>query len=204
MVGDNTFAHIPDRRLHDCAQFTCILVLRLYTLPFQYTCIIYYVCAHLKFYISSEQYFLHLYLYDLYRTGEYYVINIIHSEINFWFGNMDKFVTNRGKPGLLYDGFQYRIHRKAKSSRTWRCTKKECKAACTTDLSDLLVLDGHASITILSQMRDGFKDIKFIKSPNVRPRMNQEKDQTRLLWQKLRSRTQQIFCQAMLNRSDKA
>jgi hypothetical protein len=126
--GDNTFAHIPDRRLHDCAQFTCILVLRLYTLPFQYTCIIYYVCAHLKFYISSEQYFLHLYLYDLYRTGEYYVINIIHSEINFWFGNMDKFVTNRGKPGLLYDGFQYRIHRKAKSSRTWRCTKKECKA----------------------------------------------------------------------------
>jgi hypothetical protein len=35
--GDNTFAHIPDRRLHDCAQFTCILVLRLRTLPFQYT-----------------------------------------------------------------------------------------------------------------------------------------------------------------------
>jgi hypothetical protein len=23
--GDNTFTHIPDRRLHDCAQFTCIL-----------------------------------------------------------------------------------------------------------------------------------------------------------------------------------
>ena len=35
--GENTFAHIPDRRLHDCAQFTCILVLRLRTLPFQYT-----------------------------------------------------------------------------------------------------------------------------------------------------------------------
>jgi len=35
--GDNTFAHIPERRLHDCAQFTCILMLRLRTLPFQYT-----------------------------------------------------------------------------------------------------------------------------------------------------------------------
>jgi hypothetical protein len=33
-------------------------------LPFKYTRIIYYVWAHLKFYASSEQYFLHLYLYD--------------------------------------------------------------------------------------------------------------------------------------------
>ena len=81
--GDNTLAHIPDRRLHDCAQFTCILVLRLRTLPFQYTCKTYYVCAHLKLYTSSEQYFLHLYLYDLHRTGEYYLIYIIHSEIKF-------------------------------------------------------------------------------------------------------------------------
>ena len=57
---------------------------------------------------------------------------------------MDKFVTNSGKPGLLYDGFQYRIHKETKSSRTWRCTKKECKATCTiTDLSDLTVLDGR-------------------------------------------------------------
>ena len=64
-----------------------------------------------------------------------------------------KFDTNRGKPDLLYDGFQYKIHREAKSSRTWRCTKNECKATCTTDLSDLMVLDGHSSITILSQMR---------------------------------------------------
>ena len=31
--GDNTFAHIPDRRLHDCAQFTCMLVLRLQMQP---------------------------------------------------------------------------------------------------------------------------------------------------------------------------
>ena len=55
---------------------------------------------------------------------------------------MDKFVTNRGKPGLLYDGFQHRIHREAKSLRTLWCTKKECNATCTTDLSDLTVLDG--------------------------------------------------------------
>ena len=38
-------------------------------------------------------------------------------------------------------------------------------------------------------MRDRFKDIKFVKSANARPRMNWEKDRTRLLWQKLRSRT---------------
>ena len=44
--GDNTCAHIPDMRLHDCAQFTCILVLRLRTLSFQYTSIICYVCSH--------------------------------------------------------------------------------------------------------------------------------------------------------------
>jgi hypothetical protein len=63
--GDNTLVHIPDRRLYDRTQFTCILVLRLRSLPFQYTCIIYYFCTHLKFYTSSEQYFLHLYPYDL-------------------------------------------------------------------------------------------------------------------------------------------
>ena len=89
-------------------------LLRLHTLPFQYTCIIYYVCAHLQFYTSSEQYFLHLYLYDLYRIGEYYLINIIHSKIQFWFGNMEKIIINRRKPGILCDGFQYRIHREAK------------------------------------------------------------------------------------------
>ena len=42
-----------------------------------------------------------------------------------------------------YDDFQYRIHREAKSSRTWRCTTNECKATCTTDLSDLMVLGGR-------------------------------------------------------------
>lgn len=56
---------------------------------------------------------------------------------------MEKFVTNRGKLSLLYDGLQYRIHRDAESSRTWRCTKIECKAICTIDLSGLIVLDGR-------------------------------------------------------------
>ena len=78
--------------------------------------------------------------------------------------------------------------------------KKNARQHSTTDLSDFMVLDGHSRITIL---RDRFKDIKFVKSANARLRMNQEKDLTRLLWQKLRSRTQQIFCQAMLNRADK-
>jgi hypothetical protein len=34
-MGDNTFAHIPDKRLHNYPQFTCILVLRLriYNMP---------------------------------------------------------------------------------------------------------------------------------------------------------------------------
>jgi hypothetical protein len=88
-IGWHKFVHIPDRRLHDCAQFTCILVLRLHTLPFQYTCIIHYICTNLKFYTSSKQHFLHLHMYDLYRTGEYYLTYIIHSEIKFWFGNME-------------------------------------------------------------------------------------------------------------------
>ena len=56
---------------------------------------------------------------------------------------MEKVINNRRKPGILCDGFQYRIHREANSSRTWRCTKKESKATCTTDLSDLMVLDGR-------------------------------------------------------------
>ena len=95
---------------------------------------------------------------------------------------MEKIIINRRKPGILCDGFQYRIHREANSSRTWRCTKKECKATCTTDLSDLMVLDGrfehnHPEL----DERDRFKDIKFVKSAKARPRMNQEKDRTRLL-----------------------
>ena len=59
--------------------------------------------------------------------------------------------------------------------------KKKARQHITTDLSDLMVLDGHSSITILCQMRDRFKDIKFVKSANARLRMNQEKDLTRLL-----------------------
>jgi len=56
--------------------------------------------------------------------------------------------------------------------------KKNARQHITTDLSDLMVLDGHSRITIL---RDRFKDIKFVKSANARLWMNQEKDLTRLL-----------------------
>ena len=117
LFGDNLFAHIPDRRLHDCTiahlYFSVMFAHTTFPIYTLYTCIIYYFCTQLKFYTSSEQYFLHLYLYDLYRTSKYYLIDIIHSEI-IWFGNMEIFATNRGKPGLLYDGFHYRIHREAK------------------------------------------------------------------------------------------
>jgi len=112
-------------------------------------------------------------------TGEYYLIYIIHSEIKFWLGNMEIFVTNRGKPDLLYDGFQYRTHREAKSSWTWRFTKKNARQHALLISVTYWCYTADSSITILSQMRDRFKDIKFVKSANARPRMNREKDQNK-------------------------
>ena len=148
-MGDNTFAHIPDRRLHDCAQFTCILVLRLRTIPFQYTCIIYYVCAHLKIYpmyFKREQYFRHLYLYDLYRTGENYLIYIIHSEIKLWFGNMENLSPTAGNLAFYMMVFSIESIEKPKHRElTWRWPKNECKVTCTTDLSDLI--DNNSALT---------------------------------------------------------
>jgi hypothetical protein len=56
---------------------------------------------------------------------------------------MQKFMTDRGKPGILYQGFKYRAYRESKARRTWRCTKKDCKAVCSTDLNDLMIIDGR-------------------------------------------------------------
>lgn len=56
---------------------------------------------------------------------------------------MEKFVTNKGKLGIIYQGFQYRYFRESKVAKTWRCTRKNCTANCTTDLQDLMVLDGR-------------------------------------------------------------
>ena len=49
---------------------------------------------------------------------------------------MEKFTTDRGKPGILYQGFKYIVYRESKASRTWRCTKIDCKAVCSTDFND--------------------------------------------------------------------
>jgi hypothetical protein len=56
---------------------------------------------------------------------------------------MEKFTTDRGKPGILYQGIKYRVYRESKARRTWRCTKKDCKAVCSTDLNDLMIIDGR-------------------------------------------------------------
>jgi hypothetical protein len=45
---------------------------------------------------------------------------------------MEKFTTDRGKPGILYQGFKYRVYRESKARRTWHCTKKDCKAVVSS------------------------------------------------------------------------
>jgi len=77
---------------------------------------------------------------------------------------MEKIVTNRGKPGLLYDGFQYIIHREAKSSRTWRCTKKvkedfiisHLEGAAREKLQYRSSTEKKTSEAVLGTSREGF------------------------------------------------
>jgi hypothetical protein len=33
-------------------------------------------------------------------------------------------LTNRGKPGIKYDGFQYRLEKETSVSKLWRCVQK--------------------------------------------------------------------------------
>ena len=56
---------------------------------------------------------------------------------------MEKFTTDRRKPGILYKGFKHRVYRVSKARRTCRCTKKDCEAVCSTDLNDLMIIDGR-------------------------------------------------------------
>ena len=56
---------------------------------------------------------------------------------------MERFTTERRKPGILYQGFKHRVYRESKARRTWCCTKKDCKAVCSTDLNDLMIIDGR-------------------------------------------------------------
>ena len=56
---------------------------------------------------------------------------------------MEVFKINRGKPGILYEGFRFRKDRDSKTVHLWRCVKKTCKAICRTDLEDTLILGGR-------------------------------------------------------------
>ena len=56
---------------------------------------------------------------------------------------MESSTTNRGKPGLLYEGFRYRKQKDTKETRLWRCVKKACNARCKTDLDETMILGGR-------------------------------------------------------------
>jgi hypothetical protein len=56
---------------------------------------------------------------------------------------MDILLTNKGKPCFKYNGYLYRLTRISKYAKFYRCTKKDCKANCKTDLADQNILDGR-------------------------------------------------------------
>ena len=57
--------------------------------------------------------------------------------------SIEKFVTNRGNPGLIGDGFKFRKDNIFKNSKLWRCVEKTCSSRCKTDLDDCIILDGR-------------------------------------------------------------
>lgn len=57
---------------------------------------------------------------------------------------MEKFTTDRGKSGIIHDGFQFRLFRNTKTYKLWRCVKKSCKASCKTDLDELMILENRS------------------------------------------------------------
>ena len=56
---------------------------------------------------------------------------------------MEKITTNQGKPGLLVEGYKFRMDKPNKTSHIWRCVKRSCTARCKTDLDDLMILDNQ-------------------------------------------------------------
>ena len=56
---------------------------------------------------------------------------------------IEKFVTNRGNPGIIVDGFKFKKDKFFKNSKLWRCVEKSCKSNCKTDLDELLILGGR-------------------------------------------------------------
>ena len=55
-------------------------------------------------------------------------------------GNMQKILTHKGKPGLIVDGYKYRMDKENNSSHLWRCLKRSCNARCKTDVNDLMII----------------------------------------------------------------
>jgi hypothetical protein len=51
---------------------------------------------------------------------------------------VEKYTTNKGKDGIIVDGYKYRFDKAFKNTNLWRCG-----ARCKTDLTDLMVLDGR-------------------------------------------------------------
>ncbi|XP_035828362.1 uncharacterized protein LOC101848779 isoform X1 [Aplysia californica] len=45
---------------------------------------------------------------------------------------METYVSRKGKPGLLIDGYRYRKDRDTQSTSMWRCTKAKCQSSCST------------------------------------------------------------------------
>ena len=61
------------------------------------------------------------------------------------FSTMDLKFTETSKPAALLDGHLFRLLSESKSSRTWRCTQKDCKARFTTSLNTTDILHGMTS-----------------------------------------------------------
>lgn len=59
--------------------------------------------------------------------------------------------------------------------------KKNCKATCTTDHGNLMVLDDRFDHNHSEPDERSIQKHKFVKSANTRPWMTWEKDLTRLL-----------------------
>ena len=56
---------------------------------------------------------------------------------------VEKYTTNKGKDGIIVDGYKYRLDKAFKNTNLWRCTQTQCGAYCKTNLTDLMVLDGR-------------------------------------------------------------
>jgi hypothetical protein len=56
---------------------------------------------------------------------------------------VEKYTTNKGKDGIIVDGYKYRLDKAFKNTNLWRCAQTRCGERCMTDLTDLMVLDGR-------------------------------------------------------------